>query len=204
MTLGAESPARRKTTMATKIQIESDCKAEIEKAEAELLLLEEEHKKFEQEDKDENNKEIAYKKNLRQSERLEEKAYIGNWITKSNRYSCIIPYEIERLFDSKTTDYNSKSRESLKFALKELSDEGLKEIHSSKEYKELLKERDRISTFRISNRHYEIHEKIDDLERTIRWNKNRIDKIQSRSGLIEVCKHLKENELRHKEEKEHL
>ena len=115
---------------------------------------------------------------------MENGQYIGNFGNRDNWYSGRIPKEF--LFDE-------QDKYEIKEALNELRHEKLKKIEKSEEYKKASSEREKVIYHKFSSKHREIHDKIDDIKISIGWNENRIGIIQTKGGLIKVCKWIAES-----------
>jgi len=167
--------------MVTKQEIETECQKEIEKLQKELSDLEEQHKKFTSEDEDEIKRQRDYNRLSNKLSVLENKSYLGNWGNYDNWYYSKIPSEF--MFDESDS-------EEIKIALTQIKDESLKRIEETEEYKKVSEEKEKVTWSKFSKEHSKIHEKIEDLERSVKWNENRINSIQTKGGLIELTKHL--------------
>lgn len=173
--------------MVSKKEIEDECNAEIAKLQKELETLNEEHKQFAHEDELIRANSAKYCELSEKQEKLALRAYEGNWGSRENWYCSRLP----KIYEDNFAHYEL---DNVKSVLKELHKEKLEQIKESEEYLALDDEMQKLNLirFRKSARHKEIEDAIDGVEHRIDFNNRRINKIQTKGGLIEVCKILAE------------
>jgi len=170
--------------MTSKKELEDECNKKIQELEKQLPALEEQHKAFLSEDKEEDDRVYEERRLSLQLERLENQVYEGNFGNRDAWYYGRIPEEFK---------FNENDEEEIKEALKEIGNEKMKEIEESEEYKRISSEREKIIWTKNSPKHYELHKKINDIEDSIKWNERRIKSIQDKGELIKVCKWIAEH-----------
>lgn len=176
--------------MVTKIELEKEFDEENDRLQKELETLEERHKKFNQEHKEDEERKMKLMEVQKQMDRIYAECYEGNWESRDNWYYGRIPIRFT---------FPEEERPFLKNALMEVYREKEKKITQGEEYKNLRKEYDKLVFEKFSSEHQDLHEKIRDLQYKIDWNSRNKSKIQSRGGLIEFCKDRKRQEEINKE-----
>ena len=172
--------------MTTRKEIETECLKEIKKTEKQVKVLEERHKKFSNEDVDEEKNETERRKLRNQMELLTEKSYEGNFGTPDNRYESKIPYDFK---------FNEKDRHEILEALEKIQEKKLQKITDTKEYKDLEKKEDKLCSKDLTcKEHRDIHDKLGDLDMHLSREKNIMNTVKTRGGLIKMCKSIKERE----------
>lgn len=169
--------------MVSKKEIEDECNKKITELQKELDELELQHKSYISEDQQDNQRYEKYKKLSRQLENLRNQCYLGNWGDYEHWYHSRVPQQFI---------FNEEDLREIKKALNILKDEKSNEIKEKEEYKKLSKLQDEVTFSKFSEKHKELHKKIEDIQNSIKWNENRIKSIQTKGGLIKLTKDLAE------------
>ena len=176
--------------MTTKKELQEEYDKELIELNKELDISKKEHKeKFIEEDKLDEKRREDFRIISEQKELIYSKKWEGNFGNRDNWYHGIIPQEF---------NFNEEDKEFISEALKELSIEKEKEIVETKEYKEITKKYDELICSKFSKEHKELHNKIEDITRSIEWINRKLNLISTKGGLIQESKRLK-NIQRHEE-----
>jgi len=170
--------------MVTKIEIEQEMNEKIKESNKELILLNEEHKKFEKEHEEDKKRGEEYNKISRFRDSLLSKKWEGNFGSRNNWYRGEVPHEF---------NFNEEDKREIENALNEIASEKEKEIVATEEYQELDKKYDEVCFSKFSEEHRELDDKIKRANNIITWSQHKISEIQNRGKLIEECKRRKKD-----------
>ena len=174
--------------MTTRKQLEAEYTAKQEQYSNRLKELEEQHKKFADEDAKQSELDVKYYKIQQEKDALYGKAFIGNWGNYHNYQYSQIP-DIYK--------FNEDDRRVIIDALNRLWIDNQQKIKSSTEMAELDRQQEEISSnSAVSEEHNCIEREIEDVKRDISWCDQYIRRIATKGGLIEICKGIKEQQQR--------